>query len=138
MKQKLIVIFLILTVLTNAKDLKYWDSYKASGEKYQVDPYVLYAIAETESGNDSSVISGEGITKSVGLMQIRSLNYSETTLLNPSINIDLGAKKFKECKQFFDNQREAIDCYRVGLKKARRDTMYVKRVEMILKQKKIK
>lgn len=133
MKKKLIVVFLMGILSLNANDLAFWDNYIASGTKYQVDPYVLYAIAEVESGNDSNATSGDGDVKSVGLMQIKSMKYSTAMLLDPATNIDLGAKRVKECKRFFNNQWVAIDCYHVGAKEARVDTEYVKRVKMILK-----
>jgi soluble lytic murein transglycosylase-like protein len=70
------------------------------GQKYGIHPYLLYAIAKTESGlNPRALNHNANGTRDVGLMQINSSwlpalakhGITEQQLYEPCVNLDVGA-----------------------------------------------
>lgn len=91
--------------------------FNEAGARYQVDPFLLRAIAQVESGMKSGAIgknrSGNKIiSRDYGLMQINDthipqlrrmgvLNSEQDLLVNPCLNVQIGAwilaKHLKQC-----------------------------------------
>ena len=108
------IVFTILTIISLlAHPIMYKENIIASSKKYKLDPAMIYAVINTESGFDSNAISSVG---ACGLMQIMPntavyiiekyhLNIDIDNLFLPATNIELGcaylhylSKKFKERK----------------------------------------
>lgn len=71
------------------------------GERYGINPYLLYAIAKTESGLNPRAVNRANAngSRDVGLMQINSawfprlqkMGIDEATLMDPCVNLEVGA-----------------------------------------------
>ena len=73
MKMKRLLLLLLL--LSHSALANCWDS---AGQRYHVDPYLLFAIANVESGmNPYAVGWNHDGTRDVGLMQINSIHFAE-------------------------------------------------------------
>ncbi len=68
-------LLLLLLILSQSALANCWDK---AAHYYHVDPYLLYAIANVESGmNTYAVGTNHDGTHDVGLMQINSSHFSE-------------------------------------------------------------
>lgn len=68
-------LFLLLLVISHSVFANCWDK---AASYYHVDPYLLYAIANVESGmNPNAIGLNHDGTRDVGLMQINSSHFSE-------------------------------------------------------------
>src|SRR5690554_1746595 len=84
-----------------------------AGMRYQVDPWLLYAIAEQESGLNPLAVNRANSDKSrdIGLMQINSFWFeelerhgiSEESLFDPCTNIYVGAWVLSQSIRVFGN-----------------------------------
>lgn len=143
----LIIFSSIATASTRDPAPKYWHLFKEAGEKYQVDPKLLLAIAKTESSLNCVAI-GRNKNKSldVGVMQINSWwfkrlkKYSKNlnALYEPRFNIHIGAWIFKRCTNRFGVSWKAIDCYNKGESKAHNNSAYCRKVSKNYKKIKYK
>jgi len=88
--------------------------------KYQVNPYLLGAIAKQESGfNANAVRQNSNGTKDIGVMQINSswlpmlakYGITEEMLHDPCINIEVGAWILRQRQERFGNTWEAVGAY---------------------------
>ena len=94
---------------------------------YHVDPYLLYAIANVESGmNPYAVGKNHDGTIDVGLMQINSTHFtaleqhgiSERRLMTePCTSIMVGASILSGMIKVYGYNWEAVGAYNAGLKK---------------------
>lgn len=89
-------------------------------QKYGVNPYLLYAIAKTESGlNPRAVNRNHNGSYDVGLMQInsqwfptlRKLGISEQQLYQPCVNIEVGAWILAQNMRRLGNSWNAVGAY---------------------------
>lgn len=100
-----------------------------AGIRYQVDPWLLYTIAEQESSFNPLAIhcnSDSAKTCDIGLMQINSSwlptleKYGITTqsLYDPCTSINVGAWILAQNIQVFGNSWRAVGAYNAGVGKS--------------------
>jgi len=102
----------------------YWDALRQYSEANGLDPYLVASLIRQESEFNPTVVShanayglmqllpstGKGTAKQVGLP-----NYKTDSLLDPTINIELGTKYFREMVDHFGGQVEyALAAYNAG------------------------
>jgi len=122
MKMKRLLVLLVL--LNHGALANCWDS---AGQRYHVDPFLLYAIANVESGmNPSAVGWNHDGTRDVGLMQINSIHFAalrragidESRLITePCTSIRVGAAILSGMIRVYGYRWEAVGAYNAGLKK---------------------
>lgn len=109
-----------------------------AGERYGVDPWLLYSIAKVESELKPSALNkNRNGTYDLGIMQINTIHrktlekygISQESLWNPQININVGAWVLAGCIQRNGYTTKALDCYN-GDKTGR----YSKKVMKMLKK----
>jgi soluble lytic murein transglycosylase-like protein len=94
---------------------------------YHVDPYLLYAIANVESGmNPYAIGKNYDGSRDVGLMQINSVHFAELEskgiseyrlMTEPCTSIMVGASILSGMIKVYGNNWEAVGAYNAGLKK---------------------
>ena len=102
----------------------YWDALRQYSEANGLDPYLVASLIRQESEFNPGAVSranalglmqllpgtGKGTAKQVGLQ-----NYKTDSLLDPTINIELGTKYFREMVDHFGGQIEyALAAYNAG------------------------
>lgn len=95
--------------------------WEEAGRKYGVNPYLLYAIAKTESGLNPRAINRDNKNGSydVGLMQINSFWFptlrkygiSEEQLYQPCVSIEVGAWILAQNIRRLGNSWNAVGAY---------------------------
>lgn len=100
--------------LSVPQDSAYLPAIEAAAGKYGVDPKLVSAVAEVESGYEQGAISATG---AVGVMQLMP-ETAESLGVNPydaTQNIDGGAKYLKQMLDTFDGDvRKAVAAYNAG------------------------
>ena len=103
--------------------LKFKDEITASSMQYGLEPCLVAAVINTESGFDPEAVSSAG---AVGLMQLlpataewaagmRGMTYNEALLTEPQYNIDMGCWLLSYLLQRYDNNlRYALIAYNAG------------------------
>lgn len=103
--------------------IKYESEIAAVAEKYGLDPYLVAAVARTESGFDPSAKSGDG---ALGLMQVlpKTANWLVTldswkgpkdpALTDPRDSLELGACYLAYLQRTVDPPLAAIAAYNAG------------------------
>ncbi len=104
--------------------LKYSEYVEKYANKYEIDPYMVYAIIKAESNFDKDAKS---TTNAIGLMQIMeetaletankmNMNVSVEDLYEPDINIDIGLRYFTYLLSKYDNNYGlSIVAYNAGM-----------------------
>jgi len=87
---------------------------KLASAKHSLDPSLVQALIEVESGGDAAAVSPKGAQ---GLMQImpgtaRELNLSDP--FDPSANIDAGSRYLRDQLKSFGDVRLALAAYNAG------------------------
>lgn len=100
------------------------------GQKYRISPYLLYAIAKTESGLNPKAVnrSNKNGTYDVGLMQInsswfpklRQYGISEQHLYEPCVSIEVGAWILAQNIHRMGNSWDAVGAYNAANPERRR------------------
>lgn len=101
--------------------------YTQAGNHFGLDPQLLWAIAYKESRHTPHIISKPNKNGSydIGIMQINSSHLprlekqygiSEEDLLNPQINIFVGAEILKMCFDKHSDTQNSITCYNGRIK----------------------
>ena len=102
---------------------RYAESIRESAVIYGLDPGLLFAIADVESGFDPNAVSSAG---AIGIMQIMPKtgewiatcllieNYSNDLLLDPSLNICFGAFYLSYLFDRFDEVWQVVAAYNAG------------------------
>jgi soluble lytic murein transglycosylase-like protein len=100
-----------------------WNS---AGEKYNLNPYLLYAIAEKESSlNPLAVNARDDTDEDVGLMQINTFWFphlkrygiNRSDLFHACTSIHVGAWVLAQSILVFGNTWESVGAYNVGTSK---------------------
>ncbi|MBP5199391.1 MAG: lytic transglycosylase domain-containing protein [Schwartzia sp.] len=95
-------------------DSAYYEAIQAAAGKYGVDPKLVSAVAEVESGFQQGAVSATG---AVGVMQLMP-ETAESLGVNPydaAQNINGGAKYLKQMLDTFDGDlRKAVAAYNAG------------------------
>ncbi|WP_230411603.1 lytic transglycosylase domain-containing protein [Collimonas humicola] len=89
-------------------------------EKYDINPYLLYAIAKTESSlNPAAINRNKNGSYDIGLMQInsswfpllRKYGVDEKKLLDPCVSIEVGAWILAQNMRRLGNSWDAVGAY---------------------------
>lgn len=117
-------LFLLLLIVSHSVFANCWDK---AAHYYHVDPYLLYAIANVESGmNPYAIGQNHDGTRDVGLMQINSSHFSELKMqgineyrliTEPCTSIMVGASILSDMIKVYGYNWEAVGAYNAGLKK---------------------
>jgi soluble lytic murein transglycosylase-like protein len=108
---------LVLAAMWAGPGIACWEE---AGAQYQVHPYLLYAIAKTESGlNPRAINRNKNGTYDIGLMQINSRwlptlrrhGVDEKQLYEPCTSIRVGAWILAQNIQRMGNTWEAVGAY---------------------------
>lgn len=111
-----------------------------AGVRYQIDPYILYAIAVQESSLNPLAINYNKGSYDLGLMQINSFWFpkikeygiTEKDLLDPCTSIYVGAWVLSQAIEIFGNNWRAVGAYNAGTGKGKkREKMRKKYAEII-------
>ena len=102
--------------------------WEIAGDRYQIDPILLYAIAEQESSLNPEAINARENDEDVGLMQINSFwyphlesfNIEREDLFDPCTSILVGAYVLAISIQSFGYTWEAVGAYNAGTSKKNR------------------
>lgn len=115
-----------------------------AGIKYQVDPWLLYSIAEQESSlNPLAVNDNRNGSRDVGLMQINSFWFpelekygiSEQSLFDSCVSIHVGAWILSQSIQVFGNNWRAVGAYNAGTgKNEKKEMLRQKYAESVYKR----
>lgn len=90
------------------------------GRRYNINPYLLAAIAKTESNfKPQAVRTNKNGTRDIGLMQINSLwlpqlakfGIEERHLYDPCVNLSVGAWILRQRQSSYGNTWEAVGSY---------------------------
>lgn len=90
------------------------------GNRYNINPYLLAAIAKTESNFKANAVRrNKNGTRDIGVMQINSLwlpqlakyGISEEQLFEPCVNIAVGAWILRQRQASYGNTWEAVGTY---------------------------
>ncbi len=116
-------IFLLLLISPGA----FANCWNTAGHYYHVDPYLLFAIAEVESGlNPYAVGYNHDGSRDVGLMQINSSHFPELErkgideyrlMAEPCTSIMVGASILSGMIKVYGYNWEAVGAYNAGLKR---------------------
>lgn len=117
-------LFLLLLIVSHSVFANCWDK---AAHYYHVDPYLLYAIANVESGmNPYAIGQNHDGTRDVGLMQINSSHFSELKIqgineyrliTEPCTSIMVGASILSDMIKVYGYNWEAVGAYNAGVKK---------------------
>ncbi|HCB3585492.1 type III secretion system invasion protein IagB [Citrobacter koseri] len=117
-------LILLLLMLSQSAFANCWDR---AANYYHVDPYLLFAIAQVESGmNPYAVRRNHDGTRDVGLMQINSSHFSALErrgideyrlMLEPCTSIMVGASILSDMIKVYGYNWEAVGAYNAGVKK---------------------
>ncbi len=104
--------------------LRYEDSIAQSAERFDVDPYLVAALINAESGFDEEEVSSAG---AVGLMQLLPSTAAEIAvavgidgdvdaerLKDPEVNIVLGTRHLADLLARYGDTRTALAAYNAG------------------------
>lgn len=122
---------LIMFVGSFAENKNY--CFEEAGERYGINPYLLYVIAKVESNlNPKAIHKNKDGSYDIGLMQINSkwlpvlkrYSIKKDDLFNPCQNVFVGAWVLKQCVEKFGITWKSIDCYNKG-GKAKSESKYI-------------
>lgn len=117
MKQTIQLIIAVMIMPLPACASNCWEE---AGERYGVNPSLLYAIAKTESSlNPSAINRNKNGSYDIGLMQInsawlpalRKYGISEQQLYQPCVSIHVGAWILAQNMRRLGNSWEAVGAY---------------------------
>ncbi len=103
--------------------LKYEDLIVKYADEYEIDPYFVAAVINTESGFDTQAVSGAG---AMGLMQVMPETgewiagklkleaFNKDMLLDPETNIEMGCWYLSFLKERFPNEQTVMAAYNAG------------------------
>ena len=116
-------LILLLLIISQSALANCWDR---AAHYYHVDPYLLYAIANVESGmNPYAVGQNHDGTRDVGLMQINSSHFTELEskgideyrlMAEPCTSIMVGASILSNMIKIYGYNWEAVGAYNAGFK----------------------
>ncbi len=87
---------------------------ETTGQRYHLDPALLYAVIEQESGFQAKAVSPKG---AMGMMQLMPETAKQWGLLHPFdpvANIDAGARHLRWLVEKFSNLQLALAAYNSG------------------------
>ncbi len=114
---------IVLIAAGNAKAM----CFKEAGERYGINPYLLKAIAYTESSLRPNI---ESPTKDIGLMGInrswlpifsRKFGITESDVWNPCMNVNLGAWVLASNMRVYGNTWTAVGAYSAACSRLKGD-----------------
>ncbi|MFN3976751.1 MAG: lytic transglycosylase domain-containing protein [Aquificaceae bacterium] len=127
------MMFLVLLFLWFSHGFAFYHCFFDAGERYQVDPLLLIAIAKSESNfNPRAVNINRNGTKDYGIMQINSYwleryKIPKDWIFEACYNIHFGAMVLRRCMDKYPRINLAIDCYNKG-ERAKENSPYAEKV----------
>jgi soluble lytic murein transglycosylase-like protein len=120
------LLFFVLVTASSAANSATENCWVQAGEKYDVDPWLLYAIGQVESNLNPSAINHNATTKDIGILQINSWWFdklaehgiTESALYDACTNIFVGAWVLAQSFQAFGVNWEGIGAYNAGTAKS--------------------
>ncbi|WP_258966300.1 type III secretion system invasion protein IagB [Scandinavium tedordense] len=119
----------VIVALVLMSSCAHADCWSKAGKNHHVDPWLLLAIAQVESGmNPEAVSKNNDGTYDIGLMQINSIHLpvlakrgiTRHRLVNePCTSIMVGASILADMIKVYGNNWKAVGAYNAGLKKNR-------------------
>lgn len=118
--------FLILLVISfNCVSSDNKECFVKAGEKYLINPVLLYSIAIRESSLNPNAVNARENDKDIGMMQINTFWFphlkeygiSEKDLFDPCTSIHVGAWVLAQQIKIFGYTWEAVGAYNVGTSK---------------------
>lgn len=102
--------------------IEYWEIIREFSEKYELDPYIVLAVIDTESSWQEEAVSARG---ALGLMQLMPATgewiagklkepYDEEALTLPQKNIEYGCWYLNFLQERFDVPQTAVAAYNAG------------------------
>jgi len=94
-----------------------------SGQKYQIDPWLLYSIGQVESDLNPMAVNNNKNSTDAGLMQIntnfwlpelKKYQIGKSDLFDPCTSIDVGAWVLKQSFEIFGYSWEGVGAYNAG------------------------
>lgn len=135
-----IILLLLVLYSNNIHANEKQNCWVIAGSKYNIEPWLLYSIAQVESSLDPNAINYNKTSVDLGLMQINSwwidklkkYGIDRKALYNSCVNIHVGAWILHQSIQRFDSFWEGVGAYNAGTantKKARlRRSIYAEKV----------
>lgn len=90
------------------------DLIKKYGERYGVDPWLVYAVVEQESGFLNGAVSGKGAQGLMQLMPDTQRTFGVDDPFDPASNIETGVRFLKNMLVKYKDQRLALAAYNAG------------------------
>lgn len=127
-KWHLLAAGMALTLLTWAsvcqardKEVAYHDYIIEAGQRHQVDPALIKAIIQAESGYNPKAVSRQGAKGLMQLMPDTAKELGVQDIFDPQHNIEGGVKYFRFLMDEFDGEvRLALAAYNAGLYKVKK------------------
>ena len=118
--------------------LQYRDLIQASAARFQLDPALLRAVINAESGYNPNAVSRRGAGGLMQLMPMTARRLGVANVFDPAENVVGGARYLVELLQLFDNDLQlALAAYNAGeaavLKYGRRIPPYRETTEYVSK-----
>jgi len=118
----LLILILVLSPAVQATDT---NCYLDAGTSYDIDPLLLYSIAEVESNHDPDAVNNSN-GLAIGLMQIhdwwfpllQTYHISTSDLFDPCQNLMVGAWILKQQISIFGNTWNSVGAYYAGTGKS--------------------
>ena len=91
--------------------------FREAGERYGIDPLILYSISQVESGMRAEAVNYNKTSYDYGLMQINTFWYPIIgrdlwmSLSDPCTNVMVGAWILAGCKMRYKDIWQAVGCY---------------------------
>lgn len=119
--------------------------FEEAGQRYNVDPLLLEAIAKQESSLNADSVNvnynqyGEEVSRDYGLMQINSnwfndlaeFNVNKSTVMSPCFNVNLGAWVLSSNFSTHGYNWNSIGAYNAGFKKSKQKArnVYIEKIK---------
>ncbi len=87
---------------------------KTAGQRYRMDPALLYAVIEQESGFQPNAVSSKGAMGMMQLMPDTARQWGLRHPFDPAANIDAGARHLRWLIDKFPNLQLALAAYNAG------------------------
>lgn len=88
---------------------------RANGERYGIDPYLIFCVMNQESGFHPTAVSGKGAQGLMQLMPATALRYGAVNPYDPAQNIKAGARYLRDLLDMFDGKVElTLAAYNAG------------------------
>src|ERR1044072_6718833 len=89
-------------------DLRIDELIRSNGERYGVDPYLIYCVMSQESNFRAKAISGKGVQGLMQLMPDTATRYGVTNPYDPAQNSKAGTRYLKDLMNLFNGKVDLV------------------------------